>query len=58
MKMNTNPVCPYTKKDCICKDIEYIDCKACNEFGNGVRATGDMPLLRWLLEKLHIYTKP
>lgn len=45
-----NPICPYTKKDCNGQDLDgYTDCKDCSNYGNGVRATGGMPGLEWLI---------
>lgn len=41
---NCNPVCPYTKQDCIHYMKEDLNCRSCIEYGNGVRATGKVRL--------------
>ena len=47
---NGNPICPYTKKDCTLQDMDgYTNCSNCSDYGNGVRATGDMPISGWLI---------
>lgn len=33
--------CAYTGKDCI-QDTETVNCEECKEYGNGVRATGNV----------------
>lgn len=48
--MNKNPICPYTRKDCEKQDLDgHTNCKGCPDYGNGVRATGAMPCLEWLV---------
>jgi len=50
-----NPKCPYSKNDCI--DVtDDMDCKVCHEYGNGVRATGAMPILSWILNLVNRLT--
>jgi len=64
--INGNPICPFTRKDCNIQDMDgYTDCSNCADYGNGVRATGNMPLLGSFLrltlriknELLYLYYK-
>lgn len=50
---NRNPICPYSKKDCSFQDMDgYTNCSNCSSYGNGVRATGALPILGWIITKL------
>jgi len=51
---NNNPICPYTKNECISFITDNLNCKMCSEYGNGVRATGATPFLGWILKKLKV----
>jgi len=45
---NKNPICIYDKKECTNFDsmLCHAECEMCTRYGNGVRATGEMPALR------------
>ena len=50
-----NPICPYSKKDCNIQDMDgYTDCSNCPNYGNGTRATGELPILGWIIERLKL----
>ena len=46
---NGNPICLYDKQNCNEQDMDgYTDCTNCSRYGNGVKATGGMPVLEQL----------
>jgi hypothetical protein len=47
--------CPYDDLDCTRVDTSGMnkeDCRKCNRYNNGIRATGATPILGWIADKL------
>jgi hypothetical protein len=46
--------CPYDDLDCAgvdCSGMDKDDCRECNRYNNGIRATGATLVLDWIINK-------
>lgn len=58
-KDSNSPICPYDLMECTAFDsLECkADCATCPRYGNGVRATGAMPMLESVFQHLAMWYK-